>query len=81
MRYTVLAATILVLSAGIGAALEQPQTDRPDRSRLQTQPVPATFFAQAMSPRCSTPEGVCLVAPRPIGSPCSCGGVAGTIIP
>jgi hypothetical protein len=42
---------------------------------------PIVRLAQAMSPRCSTPAGICLVAPLPTGSPCTCGSVAGTIIP
>ena len=44
--------------------------------------LPPLIKVQApMSPRCSTPAGVCLVPPQPIGSPCTCGDVAGTIIP
>ena len=36
--------------------------------------------AQALSPRCSTPAGICFIPPQPIGTPCSCGQFQGTII-
>jgi hypothetical protein len=38
-------------------------------------------LAQAFSPRCATPVGICFVQPQPIGSPCYCGQFQGTIIP
>jgi hypothetical protein len=38
-------------------------------------------MAQALSPRCSTPAGICFVQPpQPIGTPCACGQFQGTII-
>jgi hypothetical protein len=38
-------------------------------------------MAQALSPRCSTPAGICFIEPPlPIGSPCVCGQFRGTII-
>lgn len=37
--------------------------------------------AQALSPRCATPAGICFIQPpQPIGSPCVCGQFRGTII-
>ena len=40
-----------------------------------------TRLADILSPRCATPVGVCLVPPQPVGSPCLCGEIAGTVIP
>ena len=40
----------------------------------------AVRIAQAVSPRCATPAGICFVRPQEIGSPCSCGQFQGTII-
>ena len=37
-------------------------------------------MAQALSPRCSTPAGICYIQPQPIGSPCFCGQYQGTVI-
>lgn len=58
----------------------------PQKPAANHSPVPTIEEAQATSPRCSTPAGVCLVPPQPIGSPCTChssGGatLGGTIIP
>ena len=39
-----------------------------------------TEMVQALSPRCSTPAGICFIQPQPIGSPCFCGQFQGTII-
>lgn len=55
---------------------------RPDEAA--TRPglhAPVIDVQAPMSPRCSTPAGVCLVPPQPVGSPCTCGDVAGTVIP
>ena len=40
----------------------------------------AVQVAQALSPRCATPAGICFIHPQPIGTPCSCGQFQGTII-
>jgi hypothetical protein len=40
----------------------------------------AVQVAQALSPRCATPAGICFITPQPIGAPCSCGQFQGTII-
>ena len=44
---------------------------------------PSTYLAQQVtfSNKCSTPNGICYVAAQPVGSPCQCGPVWGTIIP
>ena len=43
---------------------------------------PAAKVAQTLSPYCQTPQGVCtLPSAMPIGSPCSCDGISGTIVP
>jgi hypothetical protein len=47
-------------------------------------PDPAHHYsrrADVWSPRCATPVGVCYIAPQPVGSPCKCGEVGGTIVP
>lgn len=41
---------------------------------------PAMEVAQALSPRCATPAGICFINPQPIGTPCSCGQFQGTVI-
>jgi len=40
----------------------------------------AMEVAQALSPRCSTPAGICFITPQPIGTPCACGQFQGTVI-
>ena len=41
----------------------------------------AVQVAQALSSRCATPAGICSIQPPlPIGSPCACGELRGTII-
>ena len=37
-------------------------------------------MAQSLSPRCSTPAGICIIDPQPIGSPCFCGQFQGTVV-
>lgn len=39
-------------------------------------------LAQAYGSICSTPTGTCVVAPQPVGTPCTCpNGQVGTIVP
>ena len=38
-------------------------------------------LAQAPGFRCQTSFGVCPIAPAPIGAPCFCGNVPGTVVP
>lgn len=40
----------------------------------------AMDVAQALSPRCATPAGICFINPQPIGTPCACGQFQGTVI-
>ncbi len=40
----------------------------------------AMQLAQALSPKCATPAGICFIPPQPIGTPCSCGQFQGTVI-
>lgn len=50
-------------------------------STASTGPEPRNVdVVQALSPRCSTPAGICFISPQPIGTPCSCGQFQGTII-
>jgi hypothetical protein len=56
-------------------------------SEHKEQPAPGGYTPlpklaqETLSPHCSTSVGVCDVAPQPIGSPCVCGDVPGSIIP
>ncbi len=38
-------------------------------------------LTQSYSSKCSTGASICIVPAQPVGSPCSCGGTPGTIIP
>lgn len=46
----------------------------------QTQITAKVKLAQSISTKCSTSTGTCYVSPAPVGSPCSCNGVPGSII-
>jgi hypothetical protein len=68
---------IALLSTGAAATGPAATPHAPNQTRIDNQ----TRLADVWSPRCATPVGICFVAPQPVGSPCLCGNVGGTIIP
>lgn len=67
--FKIIAIGLLAFSATLGPV----KSTAPESDALQV--------AQALSPRCATPAGICFIQPPlPIGSPCACGQFRGTII-
>lgn len=67
----ILDALFLIASLGGDASIEQ------NWEIISARPM----LAQAYSPKCSTPTGICFVPAKLVGSICYCGNSQGTIIP
>ncbi len=81
-RAFILVIPVFMLGAAVLLLLLPQQETTADRIiHEDVRPESRPTLAQAYSSKCSTQSGICLVPPLPIGSPCSCGDYAGTIIP
>ena len=85
MKPLAVMALVALAGSGVAAYLATLPEAPPAAPRAAEAPAPAAEqryrMSQSYSSKCSTGATICIVPAQPVGSPCSCGGTPGTIIP